>query len=129
MENKILQWLMGYAPLKNLNLEQVGSQVGDCGLFFLGERIERREEDLLGGALLSCRYRCNVRMRCIVGAINWMQFLGLQDYITANAPPELGTETTVQCKELELLSRDQTGTALYQAQLEFTYRRRISCKL
>ena len=125
MENKILMWLRGYFLLERLAAESVGTQSGDSGVFFLGEEILQREENLLGGALLSCRYRCNVRLRCGVRSIDWMNFLGLQDYIGETPPPELGVGTAVRCKELSLLSRDQAGTALYQAQLEFTYRRRI----
>lgn len=125
MENKILMWLRGYFLLERLAAESVGTQPGDSGVFFLGEEILQREENLLGGALLSCRYRCNVRLRCGVRSIDWMNFLGLQDYIGETPPPALGANTAVRCKELSLLSRDQAGTALYQAQLEFTYRRRI----
>ena len=125
MENKILMWLRGYFLLERLAAESVGTQPGDSGVFFLGEEILQREENLLGGALLSCRYRCNVRLRCGVRSIDWMNFLGLQDYIGETPPPELGVGTSARCRELSLLSRDQAGTALYQAQLEFTYRRRI----
>ena len=125
MEQKLILWLLKFAPFSKLEIETLGQNLGDCGVFFQGEQVERREQDLLDGVTLHCRYRCAVRLRCVSGSALWARFMALQEEILVATLPALGEDVSVRCKEAALLSRDQTGSAVYQMQLEFTYRKRV----
>ena len=125
MIEEILNWLRQFPELAGLAAENLGTAVGCCGLFPQGEQVTGQYADLLGNETLSCRRSFLLRLRAVPRTETALGLEALQQWVQdqshIGALPQLGEDTRAETKNARLLSRDQTGTAVYELQLIFTY--------
>ena len=122
MTEKVLNWLKGFTPFSGMVTEFVGVSPGCCGLFPQGEQVTDTYTDLLGSRTDTCRVTFHIRYRAIpgLGAVAVAEDFG--NWLDTQS---LGAQVSAQWKNAHLVSRDQTGTALYQGELVLTYLREM----
>ncbi len=122
MTEKVLNWLRGFAPFAGMMTEFVGVSPGCCGLFPKGQTEKQTGRDILGNVRLSCCREYRICYRAVPGASAAAVLDGFARWVEGNGTiPKMGKNTRVSVKNAGLTAREQTGTAIYEMQLEFTW--------
>ena len=112
MNEQILHWLRLQPGWERTDLDALGANPGDTGLFPLGLQVLQRFPDILGGEKRRCRAEFTLAAS---GAEGPPALPGL------NTLPRFGEDQFAQLRLGRLVKRDKHGIARWEAKLRVEY--------